>query len=783
MNKNLGLYKDYKEFYSRFTQGGNKLSPMWVTGITDAEGNFSINYNRKANKFNFSFKVTQNMYSKGILLDLKTFFKCGNIYVDNSNFNTYKFVVSDRDSLIKKVLPHFDSHPLLTSKKLDYLDFRKICIGFNSVHKNDYDKILSAKNGMNSKRSFDDRWKFYLTKPIITDEWLQAFIDGEGSFQFSMSHTFNRNKKVWTAYCSLEITQSNYSIIILDAIKQHLGVGSLKPSYDISDLDKCKNSKPVNKFVTTSVDTIVSFVDKYPMFTSKALDYADWKSLVLLKKDRAHTTPEGRLEIIRIRQGMNAKRYLDKISNESNLDVFYDNKKADNSINVEINDSKVIKSSSVLIFVPWCLKLFEYLSFILVITCIMYSLFQHLGIEYHVKYNTLGTNAIEMYFTKSPCVIDHINNLDNESRQHVSLEESAVVKSNDSVKAIENGIIKELPHHLLPMNNFILFDGDTGAAEESSDMKAGSTHNTPQILKDGWIDTVDDNYDLGLSTLFSVEHHKEIILRDAISDNLVSFHKNSLINFMPLKYNCIVVTTKIETVSELIDAINSPDISSAAPAESAGQIGSRGSVRSSSSSGSEFERLVNSIRNESFDTISVLSPKSLSYPTEIKGEMQDRVDEIHNTLNKSKKALKSMSDNIDNITNMLSEYKGQKSCLIMSTNNVEEGQPIPPLPSWVDIKYDHEDYHIKRNQLDHMSNQDYDHSVEAGNVSSQNHNVNTSAQTHNEDASAQINNENVSNEESINNEPNKELLNKKHNNNTEWMESEDSYNLDTLFHD
>jgi len=52
------------------------LSPWWVTGITDSEGNFSINYNKNSNKITYSFKVTQKGHSLVILNDLKTFFWC-----------------------------------------------------------------------------------------------------------------------------------------------------------------------------------------------------------------------------------------------------------------------------------------------------------------------------------------------------------------------------------------------------------------------------------------------------------------------------------------------------------------------------------------------------------------------------------------------------------------------------------------------------------------------------------------------------------------------------------
>ena len=70
--------------------------PFWVTGIVDAEGNFSINKQKYGNnyKFTFSFKVTQKEHSLGILHDLKNFFNCGHIHIDNRKENAYKYNVA-----------------------------------------------------------------------------------------------------------------------------------------------------------------------------------------------------------------------------------------------------------------------------------------------------------------------------------------------------------------------------------------------------------------------------------------------------------------------------------------------------------------------------------------------------------------------------------------------------------------------------------------------------------------------------------------------------------------
>lgn len=64
-----------------------KLAPQWVTGIIDSEGNFSIQVQKTndGEKFTLAVKITQKEHSLGILLSLKEYFGCGNIYIDRKS--------------------------------------------------------------------------------------------------------------------------------------------------------------------------------------------------------------------------------------------------------------------------------------------------------------------------------------------------------------------------------------------------------------------------------------------------------------------------------------------------------------------------------------------------------------------------------------------------------------------------------------------------------------------------------------------------------------------------
>jgi len=135
----------------------NKLSPWWVTGITDSEGNFSINYNSKSKKISASYKVTQKDHSLIILSDLKSFFNCRNINIDNRKFNTYKYTVSKTSDLINIIIPHFNKYPLVGSKNLDFLDFKRALFLLIERDSDNLNKILLIKSKMNKSRLYEER--------------------------------------------------------------------------------------------------------------------------------------------------------------------------------------------------------------------------------------------------------------------------------------------------------------------------------------------------------------------------------------------------------------------------------------------------------------------------------------------------------------------------------------------------------------------------------------------------------------------------------------------------
>lgn len=136
------------------------ISGQHITGLTDAEGSFGISITTKSEgigaKIGTQFKITQQAHSEPTLRAIQKYFQnVGSIYVDNKKDGSLKYQVSDRNDLVNTIIPHFDNNKLLTSKVLDYNDFRTVVhMLSNKEHfsKEGLDTIRVIKEHINSNR-------------------------------------------------------------------------------------------------------------------------------------------------------------------------------------------------------------------------------------------------------------------------------------------------------------------------------------------------------------------------------------------------------------------------------------------------------------------------------------------------------------------------------------------------------------------------------------------------------------------------------------------------------
>ena len=310
-----------------FTKGSTNINgiftPWYITGFSDGEGSFQITIQDLKGKgltgFKpfLEFKITQKNDSVGVLFEIQKFFNCGRICIDNRKSDTMKFVITNVDDLVYKLVPHFDKYQLVTSKYLNYIDFKSALILLKNKEHFKYEgiqKLKLIKSTMNKARSFEDKYNYCLSNKVSLDpSWLQGFIDGEGSFQCEIGLDKRRNSSKNTINFSLQIKQNSHDVAVLNHIKKYLKYGFLKPKYNTENI-KVTMSMAFTRKTTViwirNYKIICKFFDQYPLYTLKWLDYLDWKRLIRLKESKAHLNRQGLILMKYIKANMNANRVI-----------------------------------------------------------------------------------------------------------------------------------------------------------------------------------------------------------------------------------------------------------------------------------------------------------------------------------------------------------------------------------------------------------------------------------------------------------------------------------------
>lgn len=105
-------------------------SPEWVCGFVDGEGSFFISIThaeklRLKKQVTLRFKVSQHEQDKALLYKLQAFFGVGKVYLDGPGRKVWVYVVASQHDIAKVIVPFFEKNALHTSKKFEFLRFRR----------------------------------------------------------------------------------------------------------------------------------------------------------------------------------------------------------------------------------------------------------------------------------------------------------------------------------------------------------------------------------------------------------------------------------------------------------------------------------------------------------------------------------------------------------------------------------------------------------------------------------------------------------------------------------
>ena len=139
------------------------LHAQWILGFTDGEGCFHIGINKNSEmtcgyQVLPEFTVTQHERDIKVLYALKTYFGCGVVRVNHDDRYCYR--VRQFSHLKDIIVPFFEKHKLLTTKRLDFEKFRRVLLmmekkqhltvdGLNQIR--EIQQTMNRKNNLKQK--------------------------------------------------------------------------------------------------------------------------------------------------------------------------------------------------------------------------------------------------------------------------------------------------------------------------------------------------------------------------------------------------------------------------------------------------------------------------------------------------------------------------------------------------------------------------------------------------------------------------------------------------------
>lgn len=252
-------------------QPKNDWFEQWLVGFTDEDGFFSVL--RQGDKWNLTFKISQNTYNLRALHYIKKELGAGSISVESKR-NLAHFRIRDRKVINSIIFPIFDKYPLLTTKYFNYNIFKEayFILENNNLTKLERNELLENLLLTKPSNSYISPAWGNITIPlkdaneakkVVSKAWLTGFVEAEGSF-YLVSKSSNR---IVHAFC---ITQK-LDQIVLEGIRLTLGI-STKVVY---------KKNPNNNFYsldTTNSRAIMNVIGVFndSMKGMKAVEYKIW---------------------------------------------------------------------------------------------------------------------------------------------------------------------------------------------------------------------------------------------------------------------------------------------------------------------------------------------------------------------------------------------------------------------------------------------------------------------------------------------------------------------------
>lgn len=265
----------------------NKNLGSYLAGLIEGDGSI---YTPKNNKGACMIVIVFNSKDLPLALKIQAVLGTGNIYKVKGR-NAYNYVISNLEGLLKII---------------DLINGKMRTPKIEQLYKL-IDWINSNKNHNIVKLPKDD-------SSLDSNAWLSGFLEADGCFYIRISQNKHANTK--KIACMLELAQKRTNLNNEDIID----IMNKISNFLLTNL-KIRNKNNQYWIRTTSLESnliLIEYLTKYPLFSSKYMDYISWKKVIqfIINKEQKNNLDE----ILKYKESMNSKRTF---FNWDHLNKFY----------------------------------------------------------------------------------------------------------------------------------------------------------------------------------------------------------------------------------------------------------------------------------------------------------------------------------------------------------------------------------------------------------------------------------------------------------------------------
>ena len=153
---------------------------------------------------------------------------------------------------------------------------------------------------------------------VDSNAWLAGFLDADGNFSITLSKRTKKHLDKVLPYMRLEIRQTYHRASVNETfdkssnnnLSYYFIMSKIATYLDINlnNRERLKDEKIYSSFIITassqkSLDTLREYLNKYPLLSSKYLDYLDWSEVIdLIKEKGNNNVPGGSWELASLKR-------------------------------------------------------------------------------------------------------------------------------------------------------------------------------------------------------------------------------------------------------------------------------------------------------------------------------------------------------------------------------------------------------------------------------------------------------------------------------------------------